>query len=287
MRQWTQWAAPFMPPLAPGGVSTAGSTAGGAGAANPMGAGGAAAGLTQQVLSQVEQSLGVSRAMWDLLGRSAALADTGQRLASFNDGVQQLQAQLGRFFAPLAAPTASGVANAASGAGAMMPGMPQFGPQMFNPLAFGLPFAGLPGVGPAREQQEAMERLASLAQRVMQAQAQLATQWGQLLQNALRDMGGALTPKLQSGALPGSLREVYDQWVATAEKIYAGAAGGSVFAQAQSELANALSQLRIAQRDWLEEWGRAFDLPTRAELNSLHQQVRALKEAVQKLGDKV
>ena len=120
-----------------------------------------------------------------------------------------------------------------------------------------------------------MERLGALAARVMQAQAQLATQWGQVVGNALRDLGQKLAPQLQGGALPASLREVYDLWVDTAEKAYAGTAQGSAFTQAQSELANALSQLRIAQRDWLEEWGRAFDLPTRAELNSLHQQVRA------------
>lgn len=274
MRQWTQWTAPFMPPPAPAGNPPAAASAAG-------GSTGAAPDLTQQVLAQVEQSLGVSRAMWDLLGRSAALADSGQRVAAFNDGVQQLQSQLGRFFAPFAAFTPAG------GAGAPGAGLPPFASPAFNPLAFGLPFAGLPGIGPAREQQASMEKLAALVQRVMQAQAQLATHWNQVMQGALRELGGALSPKLQAGALPGSLREVYDLWVATAEKMYASAAGGAAFAQAQSELANALSQLRIAQRDWLEEWGRAFDLPTRAELNSLHQQVRALKEAVLKLGGKV
>jgi class III poly(R)-hydroxyalkanoic acid synthase PhaE subunit len=165
-----------------------------------------------------------------------------------------------------------------------MPGFPGLPP---NPMAFGLPFAGMPGIGPAREQQESMQRLTALATRVMQAQSQLATQWGQVVNNALRELGSKLAPQLQVGTLPKSLREVYDLWVETAEKTYAGTAQGNAFTQAQSELSNALSQLRIAQRDWLEEWGRAFDLPTRAELNTLHQQVRQLKEAVQKLTGKV
>lgn len=301
LRQWSQWTAPFLPPGAQGtpgsGLGAGPGAAGAPGMAGIPGAGGAAAGaaamaapaaLAQQVLTQMEQSLGVSRAMWDLLGRSAALADTGQRLASFNDGVQQLQTQLGRFFAPFTAFAPPGVgAPGSSAAGASSPSPSPFDPLSVNPFGFGLPFAGLPGIGPAREQQASLERLAALAQRVMQAQGQLAAQWGQVVQNALRELGSTLAPRLQAGALPTSLREVYDQWVATAEKVYAGAASGNAFAQAQSELANALSQLRIAQRDWLEEWGRAFDLPTRAELNSLHQQVRQLKDAVQKLGGKV
>jgi BMFP domain-containing protein YqiC len=48
-------------------------------------------------------------------------------------------------------------------------------------------------------------------------------------------------------------------------------------------LSNAMSQLRIAQREMFEEWARQFDLPTRAELNTLHQQVRQLTSALQKL----
>jgi polyhydroxyalkanoate synthesis regulator phasin len=54
--------------------------------------------------------------------------------------------------------------------------------------------------------------------------------------------------------------------------------------QAQAEVSNAMSELRVAQRETLEEWGKQFDLPTRTELNSLHQQVKQLTEAVRKLG---
>ena len=287
MRQWLPWSSNFIPGAASSGASAAavpGLSTGGSMAAGP---GAAATDVTRQVLAQVEQSLGVSRAIWELLGRAGALADTGQRVAAFNSGVQQLQTEFAKLFAPMAAFAAPGTHAAMAGpwAAAAAPGAMSAGAGLPpNPLAFGLPFAGLPGIGPAREQQESMERLAGLSSRVMQAQAQLATQWGQVVGNALRDLGQKLAPQLQGGTMPKSLRDVYDLWVENAEKAYAGIAQGSAFTQAQSELANAMSQLRIAQRDWLEEWGRAFDLPTRAELNSLHQQVRALKEAVQKLG---
>jgi BMFP domain-containing protein YqiC len=54
--------------------------------------------------------------------------------------------------------------------------------------------------------------------------------------------------------------------------------------QAQAELSNAMSEWRVAQREAYEHWARQFDLPTRAELNSLHQQVKQLTDALRKLG---
>ncbi len=76
------------------------------------------------------------------------------------------------------------------------------------------------------------------------------------------------------------MKEIYDLWVEAAEGVYAQAARGSAFVQAQAEVTNALSQLRSAQRELVEEWTKQFDLPTRAELNSVHQQLRELKAAL-------
>ena len=76
------------------------------------------------------------------------------------------------------------------------------------------------------------------------------------------------------------MKEVYDLWVDSAESVYAQAARAGAFVQAQAELTNATSLLRSAQRELLEEWARQFDLPTRAELNSIHQQLRDLKAAL-------
>ena len=89
---------------------------------------------------------------------------------------------------------------------------------------------------------------------------------------------------LESGTVPGSMKELYDNWVESAESAYKGAAHGAAFMQAQAEMSNAMSALRMAQRDMFEEWGKQFDLPTRAELNSLHQQLKQLTDAVRKLG---
>ncbi len=138
----------------------------------------------------------------------------------------------------------------------------------------------LPSLGPTREQQESWQRLLQLGARCAQAQAQVSGQWNDIIGKALRELSERLAPRLKSGAAPGSLKEVYDLWVDSAESVYAQAARGAAFVQAQAELTNTTSQLRSAQRELLEEWARQFDLPTRAELNSIHQQLRELKAAL-------
>jgi class III poly(R)-hydroxyalkanoic acid synthase PhaE subunit len=139
---------------------------------------------------------------------------------------------------------------------------------------------GAPALGPGREQQESLQRLAQLGMRCAQAQMQVGAQWNDIIGKALRELGERLAPRLKSGAAPASMKEVYELWVDSAENVYAQAARAGAFVQAQAELTNATSLLRSAQRELLEEWARQFDLPTRSELNSIHQQLRDLKAAL-------
>jgi class III poly(R)-hydroxyalkanoic acid synthase PhaE subunit len=267
---------------------------------------GGGADVAQKFMAQFEQYLGVSRSLWDLLGRTATVPDATQRARVFTEGLQSLQQQFAgmwgatAFGAPLSGAAMPFAQGGMGGFGfpGMMPGMmpgavPGFA-QMFggaNPFGFAAPGAGaaspwasMPALGPAREQQEAWQKLSQISVRVAQAQMSLSHQWNEIIALALRELGGKITPQLSSGAAPGSVKEVYDLWVNSAESAYARVAHGAAFIQAQSELTNALSQLRIAQRELLEDFSRQFDLPTRAELNSIHQQLRELKAALHKSG---
>jgi class III poly(R)-hydroxyalkanoic acid synthase PhaE subunit len=148
----------------------------------------------------------------------------------------------------------------------------------------GLPGMGgafsMPALGPAREQQESWQRLGQLGLRCAQAQMQVSAQWNEIIGKALRELAERMAPRLKSGAAPTSMKEIYDLWVDSAEAVYSQAARAGAFVRAQAELTNATSQLRSAQRELLEEWARQFDLPTRSELNSIHQQLRDLKAAL-------
>ena len=276
LRQWTDmgsaWAKATGSPAMPQPTATPG-------AAEP-----AADDVARRFLSQCEQYLGVSRSLWDLVGHASSSSDAEQRTRMFTDGLGGLQQQFANlwvatpFGAPGAGAGAMGTNPFAFGVGSV-PGMAM--PGMAMP-GFGAPIPGMPALGPTRESQESMQRLAQLGARFAQAQMQVSGQWNDIIGKALRELGERLTPKLKSGAAPASMKEVYDLWVDSAETVYAQAARGSAFVQAQAELTNSMSQLRSAQRELLEEWARQFDLPTRAELNSIHQQLRDLKAALQR-----
>lgn len=269
---WRQWSQ-----LGQAATGAAGAT----GAATALGAAATAGtpeGIARQFMQQCEQYLGVSRSLWELLTRSAAIADPEQRARSFADGVGALQQQFAALW--VAATTAMPVTG--------MPGAAQFGGGM--PWAGAVPGMGgfpggstafgMPSLGPAREQQESWQRMAQLLMRCSQAQMQVSGQWNDIIGASLRELSERLAPRLKAGTVPGSMKEIYDLWVDAAESVYGQAARAGAFVQAQAELTNASSQLRSAQRELLEEWARQFDLPTRSELNSIHQQLRDLKAAL-------
>lgn len=270
MRQWSDMAAVW-----------AGKPADGAAAASAM----PGNDIARRLTAQFEQYLGISRELWDLVGKAAVATDAEQRVRLFNEGLSAMQQQFAGLWGanPFAA-----MPSAFTGPF----GMPAAPPNPFAAFGFGAPAAPAfapppldwPALGPSREQQESWQRAARIAARFVQAQMKLTAQWNQIIADGLRELGTRMTPQLQSGAMPGSMKEVYDLWVDSAEKVYARAAHGAAFMQAQAELTNAASEMRIAQRELLEEWARQFDLPTRAELNTLHQQIRELKAALQKLG---
>jgi len=271
LRQWTEMGSAW--------AKATGAPAMAQPAAMPGAAAPGADEIARRFLSQCEQYLGVSRSLWDLVGRAALSSDAEQRTRVFTDGLGGLQQQFANLWVatPFGAPGASAGAmgtNPFAFAAGSVPGMAMPG--------FGAPIPGMPALGPTRESQESMQRLAQLGARCAQAQMQVSAQWNDIIGKALRELGERLTPKLRSGAAPASMKEVYDLWVDSAETVYAQAARGAAFVQAQAELTNAMSQLRSAQRELLEEWARQFDLPTRAELNSIHQQLRDLKAALQR-----
>lgn len=275
LRQWSQLGQAAL------GATGAAQAGGGAAAAAPEG-------LARQFLQQCEQYLGVSQSLWELLVRSTAIADPEQRARHFMEGAAALQQQFASLWA--GAWTNLPAAGGAGGnwPGANWPGMNWPGSAAGWPGASGMAAAwpgaasalGMPAIGPAREQQESWQRIGQLLMRCQMAQMQVASQWNDIIGRSLRELAERLAPGLKGGAAPGSMKEVYDLWVDAAEGVYGQAARAGAFVQAQAELTNATSQLRSAQRELLEEWARQFDLPTRSELNSIHQQLRELKAAL-------
>jgi hypothetical protein len=79
---------------------------------------------------------------------------------------------------------------------------------------------------------------------------------------------------------PSSPAELYDAWIDCAEGTYAQAAHSERFARLLAELCNISSAFKVERGKLTEQIARHLDLPSRAEVDTLHHQVRALKLAM-------
>jgi class III poly(R)-hydroxyalkanoic acid synthase PhaE subunit len=144
------------------------------------------------------------------------------------------------------------------------------------PKAAAADFAAL---GLTRERQEAWQKFARLLAHYQEVQAKLAKQWIKIGAETTKKFA-ARVGAAGSGA-PGdstdSIKGLYDLWIECAEEVYGGVAHSPEYCQLIAELANSSHAVRAEQQRELEVWARQFDLPTRAEVNALHQQVRQLR----------
>ena len=153
----------------------------------------------------------------------------------------------------------------------------------------GQPFSwpGLPALGPTRERQEAMERLGRAALRYQQALAGFSQLLTRVSAEAVERLAKRVTRRAQSNEPIGSFRAMYDLWVDSGEEAFAAAAHGAEFAKAQSELNDALMELKAEQHKQVEDWARSLDLPTRTEMNTVLKRLNTLRRRVRELEDEL
>jgi class III poly(R)-hydroxyalkanoic acid synthase PhaE subunit len=134
-----------------------------------------------------------------------------------------------------------------------------------------------PALGPAREQQERLQRAAAAWRALDQAQRRLSRLWADALAEAAR----AFVSRLGAPAAPltaAALHELYDDWIDCAEEAYARMAHGEAFGAALADALKAASDWREESAACVEPWAKWLDWPTRREINSLSLRVRALEE---------
>jgi class III poly(R)-hydroxyalkanoic acid synthase PhaE subunit len=78
-------------------------------------------------------------------------------------------------------------------------------------------------------------------------------------------------------------RRLYGLWIEAGEQAFAQHARGEIFGRLQGELVNAGVQVRIAQQTIAEYFLKSLDLPTRAELNSVHKRLKDMRERIEQL----
>jgi hypothetical protein len=146
-------------------------------------------------------------------------------------------------------------------------GMGGFDPQMFP---------GAPALGLSREYQETAARLLELSRQFQLRYAEFAQQNAAIMQDAFQVMKKRLDA---APPAPKSPAELYDAWIDCAEGAYHQAAHSDSFARLLAELCNISSAFKVERGKLTEQIARHLDLPSRAEVDTLHRQVRALTGA--------
>jgi BMFP domain-containing protein YqiC len=96
-----------------------------------------------------------------------------------------------------------------------------------------------------------------------------------------------LAQKTQALAAAGDAvtdtRRLYGLWIESGEQAFAKHARGDIFGRLQGELVNAGIQVRVAQQAIADSFLKSLDLPTRAELNSVHKLLKTMRERIERL----
>jgi class III poly(R)-hydroxyalkanoic acid synthase PhaE subunit len=141
-------------------------------------------------------------------------------------------------------------------------------------------FGKLPFVGLAREQAEGWRELAIAQSECQRLEEQLREVFARVQSDALELLEQRVRERERNGAPLKSYRDLYDLWVECGEHVYSSVAHSDSYARLQAELGNASMRLRARQQKLIEQGLKQFDLPTRSELNSVHRQLRDLRETL-------
>ena len=141
----------------------------------------------------------------------------------------------------------------------------------------------VPPFGPLHAEQQATDRLMATTLRWQRAVARVSELLSTVAADAVEKLIAALAGPDASGPPVTSLRQLHELWVECGERAFALVAHSEDFAAAQAELLAAMVELRFEQRRQIEEWARAFNLPTRTEIDAIHRRLhelgRVLREA--------
>lgn len=138
-------------------------------------------------------------------------------------------------------------------------------------------------LGWAREQEREWRDLASAQAEYRRLEAQIVAKLLAVHARALDRLQQAVRERTEQGRPFEEFRELYDLWIECGEEIYAEVARSEEYCRLQAALGNASIELRARQQKVLERGLKYFDLPTRSELNSVHRELRALRERLAEL----
>lgn len=139
--------------------------------------------------------------------------------------------------------------------------------------------ARMPALGLTREQTETWRELMAAQAECQSLEQELRAVWTKVQSDALSMVESIIRERQQAQGI-NNYRELYDLWVECGETVFARVAHSEAYAKLQAQVGNAIIRLRAKQQAVIERGLKYFDLPTRSELNTVHKQMRELRERV-------
>lgn len=140
-----------------------------------------------------------------------------------------------------------------------------------------------PPLGLFREQTEAWRAVASAQADCQRLEQEFAAVLRRVQTDSLTLLESRVRALAEGGSPIQGLRELYDLWVDCSEQVFNAVAHSSAYGHLQGEMSNAALRLRARVQKVIEQGLRQFDLPTRSELNSVHQQLRQLRQRLDEM----
>jgi hypothetical protein len=136
----------------------------------------------------------------------------------------------------------------------------------------------LPALAHGRGFREAMHDLATAEGELQRLVKEMSVALTAAQAESLQLLETRLKERAASGQTIDSYRALYDVWVECSELAYSTLAHSEAFGKQQAALSGASVRVRVQQQRLLDLVLKHFDLPTRAEVNTLHRQIRDLSE---------
>ena len=144
-------------------------------------------------------------------------------------------------------------------------------------------FLAAPAIGYTRELQEKVTRTYETWVELQRCQIEFQTEVANAGIRALENLLRELVERGEKGEQITSLRQLFDLWVACAERAYFEIASTESFAEIQGKLVNAAMHYRVHERELAEVFVKAMHMPTRGELDDAYRHIHELRREVKRL----
>lgn len=222
------------------------------------------------------------------------LAEQFGKLAPSADGGDQWQKNLDQMFDSL---------KQAFGAYGEEPGLPSFwqmpladwqktmavlSPAGFDASAGLQQLLSFPGLGQTREAQEDRQKLGRLLLAYQKACQNFSSVFAKMNNQSLDLMRDRLLARMGAGEEPVTrVQELYNLWVDCSEEVYANEALSDEYTSRHGDMVNALMALKQQSARLTDEFAERLNMPTRAEMDTLHERYQATRRQEKTLRQEV